>query len=444
MPFAVNTLWLTWLARSGIQWAGMNSDLRERLRRLGVRRGIAHLNPARPGPDARHEPRALAASASDAPATLEPIRTPFGHAYVRRVDYTLTHRHGERTLEAALRHPAERLSELAAQRAGAACDLGQALFLDTETTGLSGGAGTLAFLVGLGYFTGDRFVVEQFFLRDPAEEAAMLCEVDRRMHERQVIITFNGRAFDLPLLESRFILSRVPPPFADKAHLDLLLPARRVWRGALDSCSLGSLEFHLLGVRREQRDIPGSVIPFLYREYLAAGGGDPNEDMQRVMYHNLTDILSMVTLVSRLAEALAQPNNAGEHYAAARYYERLGDYAAAEQSYRAAVKTLEAEDRRLSQSPLSGLRASAARHLARLLKRRGDLEEALALWQRLAESDDVEGLIEVAKHYEWRACDLDRALSCAGRAQRVNSNPALSDAIERRIARLERKLRSRL
>jgi len=442
MCHAATAVGLIRLARSGIQWAGMNSDLRERLRRLGMHRGAAHLKPAQPESDDRHEACAPVVSTSDTEALLEAIRTPFGHAYVRRVDYVLTHRHGERMLGAALHHPGERLSGLAAQRAGAACDLHRALFLDTETTGLNGGVGTLAFLVGLGYFTSDRFVVEQFFLRDPAEEAAMLCEVDRRMHEREVIVTFNGRSFDVPLLESRFILSRVPSPFSDKSHLDLLLPARQVWRSILDSCSLGSLEFHLLGVRREQRDIPGSVIPFLYREYLAAGG-DLNEDMQRVMYHNLTDILSMVTLVSRLAEALMQPNDAGEHYAAARYYERLGDYVAAEQSYRAVVGMLEAGDWRLSQSPIFDLRASSARRLARLLKRRGNPEEALTLWQRLAESDDVEGLIEVAKHYEWRTCNLDRALTCARRARRVNSNPALRGAIERRIARLERKLQSK-
>ena len=423
--------------------ARMNSDLRERLRRLGVHKGTAHLKPSRPESDDRLEARAPAVFTCDAPATLEAIRTPFGHAYVRRVDYMLTHRHGERTLDAALRHPPECLSGLVSRRTGAACDLRRALFLDTETTGLNGGAGTLAFLIGLGYFANDRFVGEQFFLRDPAEEAAMLCEVDRRVHERQAIVTFNGQAFDVPLLESRFILSRVPPPFGDKSHLDLLLPARRVWRGILDSCSLGSLEFHLLGVRREQRDVPGSVIPFLYREYLAAGGGDPNEDMQRVMYHNLADILSMVTLVSRLAEALTRPNDVGEHYAAARYYERLGNYAAAERSYRAVVERPEAGDWRLSQSPISNLRASSARHLACLLKRRGNLEEALALWQRLAESDDVEGLIEVAKHYEWRTGDLDRALTCARRARRVNTNPALRDAIEHRVARLERKLQSK-
>ncbi|MCS6848374.1 MAG: ribonuclease H-like domain-containing protein [Anaerolineae bacterium] len=397
----------------------MNPDLRERLRRLGVHKGAAHLKPSRPAlqPDRTGTP---------ARAQLEPLRTPFGYAHVSRSAYALAHRHGDRTLDAALRYPPESLARLVAGRGVAEVDLRRALFLDTETTGLNGGAGTFAFLVGLGYFDDERFVVEQFFLRDPAEEAAMLCEVDRRVNDRQLIVTFNGQAFDVPLLESRFVLSRIASPFAGKHHLDLLLPARRVWRGSLDSCSLGSLEFHLLGVRREQRDVPGAVIPFLYREYLAAGGGNLNEDMQRVMYHNLNDVLSMVALVSRLADALTRPQDAAEHFNAARFYERVGDYDAAERSYRAAA---------------AGLPLSSLRHVARFMRRRGHLEEALAIWQRLAELDDVEGLIEVAKHYEWRACDLDRALDYARRALRVSASPTLRAAIAHRIARLERKVR---
>lgn len=415
----------------------MNPDLRERLRRLGVHKGATHLKPSRPVLQPDH-------GGASSHTRLEPLRTPFGYAYMSRSAYALTHRHGDRTLDAALRYPPESLARLVAGRGVAEVDLRQALFLDTETTGLNGGAGTFAFLVGLGYFDDERFVVEQFFLHDPAEEAAMLCEVNRRVYDRQHIVTFNGQAFDVPLLESRFILSHITPPFADKYHLDLLLPARRVWRSSLDSCSLGSLEFHLLGVRREQRDVPGAVIPFLYREYLAAGGGDLNEDMQRVMYHNLSDILSMVALVARLADALTQPRDAVEHFNAARFYERVGDYDAAERSYRVIVEELETGDCAVPnlQSLISTLPLASLHHVARFMRRRGHLEEALAIWQRLAESDDVEALIEVAKHYEWRMCDLDRALAYARRALQASTGSTLRAAIAHRIARLERKARS--
>ncbi|MCS7055337.1 MAG: ribonuclease H-like domain-containing protein [Thermoflexales bacterium] len=395
----------------------MNLDLRERLRRLGAHKNISPIKPSRPALQADHV-------GAVARAQLEPLRTPFGWAYVSRSAYVRTHRHGDRPLDAALCHLPKLLAKLALGSDVEEVDVGQALFLDTETTGLNGGAGTLAFLVGMGYFDGAQFVVEQFFLRDPAEESAMLYEVGRRIRDRRHVVTFNGQAFDVPLLESRFILSRIAPPFADKHHLDLLLPARRIWRGSLESCSLSSLEFHLLGVRRGQRDVPGAVIPFLYREYLATGGGDLNEDMQRVMYHNEADLLSMVTLVARLADAVTHPQDAIEHFNAARFYERIGDYDAAERSYRAAA---------------SDLPASALRHVARFMQRRGHSTDALAIWERLAESDDVEGLIEVAKYYEWRACDPKRALAFARRAMRATSSPTLRTAIAHRIARLERK-----
>ncbi|PJF48487.1 MAG: hypothetical protein D6709_00850 [Chloroflexi bacterium] len=419
-----------------VQWVGMDLDLRERLRRLGVRKHAAPLKPA------------LQSNRDVAPlrAQLELMSTPCGPAYVSRSAYPLAHRHGDRALDAVLRHSPELLARLIVGRTITEIDLRRAIFLDTETTGLNSGVGTLAFLVGLGYFEGERFVIEQFFLRDPIEEIAMLSAVSRRAHDRQPIITFNGRAFDVPLLESRFVLSRMASPFADKHHFDLLLSARRAWRGSLGSCGLGSLEFHLLGVRRGQRDIPGAVIPLLYREYLAAGGGEPNEDMQRVMYHNANDILSMVTLIACLADALTQPQDVAEHFNAARFYECAGDYDAAERSYLAAVGALQAgrwRDLRAlipsAQSSNSAPPRQSLRRAARFLKRRGHPEEALALWQRLAEAGDVEALIEVAKHYEWRMGDLDRALTYARRALGANSQPALHRAIARRIARLERK-----
>lgn len=445
-------------ARSGAQsynCSSMNPDLRERLRRLGVHKGAAHLKSS---PPAARKPARESARVPEhrpghiaPPASLEPVNTPFGQAYVRRASFDLAHRHGSHTLASALHAPPHLLASLMLHRAFAAAeaalDLHDAIFLDTETTGLTGGAGTLVFLVGLGWFEDDRFVIEQYFLRDPIEEVAMLSRVERCLGQRGGLVTFNGRSFDVPLLESRFILSRIAPPFGDKPHLDLLLPARRMWRSSLDSCSLGSLEFHLLGVRREQRDVPGAVIPFLYREYLAAGGGDLNEDMQRVMYHNLTDILSMVTLIPRLVNGLAHPDGMAEHFAVGRYYERLGAFEAAERTYRSALDRLTvddpATDPAADHQPSSIAHHSAAlRHLARCLKRQGKTQEALRYWQCLADAEDVEGLIELAKHYEWRVCDPRQACECARRAARACHDPIVREAIRHRLARLERKVQA--
>ncbi len=429
----------------------MNPDLRERLRRLGVHKGAAHLKPSPQAEYAQSAPRNAVPLKGDEAATLEPVRTALGVTYVRRARYTLSHVHGDRALSTALAYAPENLVQLMSRRECECFDLRSALFLDTETTGLAGGAGTLAFLVGIGYFNEDQFVIEQYFLREPAEEAAMLAEIDRQVNPRAHLVTFNGQSFDVPLLESRYILSRIAPSFQDKTHLDLLMPARRVWRGSLESCSLGSLEYHMLGVRREQRDVPGSVIPYLYREYLSAGGGDLNDDMQRVMYHNLHDILSMVTLVARLMDVLVQPASAEEHFAAARYRERQGDREAAKEGYRETLKRVdrgEIQDSKIvtesnnaiSQSPITNLQSLSLHRLAVCLKQECHYDEAAIYWRQLADLGDVEAMIEMAKHHEWRAVDLPAALDYAKRARDNNDDPALRPALEHRITRLNKKL----
>lgn len=422
----------------------MNADLRDRLRRLGVHKGTSHLKPS-PQAEYAQSSRHATPLKDEETAVLEPVRTALGVTHVRRARYTLAHVHGDRALDTALAYAPEHLVQLMSRRDCDCFDLRRALFLDTETTGLAGGAGTLAFLVGIGYFNEDQFVIEQFFLSDPAEEAAMLAELDRQVNRRDHLVTFNGQSFDVPLLESRYILSRIAPSFEDKTHLDLLLPARRVWRGSLESCSLGSLEYHMLGVRREQRDVPGSVIPYLYREYLSAGGGDLNDDMQRVMYHNLHDILSMVTLVSRLMDVLVQPASAEEHFAAARYRERQGDREAAKQGYREAIEQFRISDFGLanSQAKISDLQSLSLRGLAACLKQECQYEEAAVYWRQLADSGDVEAMVEMAKHHEWREVDLPAALDYAKRARDNNQDAALRPALEHRVTRLNKKVASK-
>jgi tetratricopeptide (TPR) repeat protein len=395
---------------------GTNAELRERLRRLGLFKSAAHAQPRL---------AITPAPARNVDAALEALDTPLGSAYRRRRDYPLAYCHGTRMLSAALGLSPEQLAGIVGRDMPA---LSQAVFLDLETTGLSSAAGTLAFLVGLGYVEGEQFVVEQFFLRDPAEEAAMLFAVEQRLRQHPIVVSFNGQAFDLPLLAARFTLARLDSPLSDRQHLDLLTLARRLWRTMLGSCSLSALEFHLLSFRRTERDVPSAVIPFLYREYLASGGV-LTEGMMRVMYHNMTDILSMVVLAGRLAEAVFQPGSAAEYYAAGRYHERLGNLSAAERCYRSALA-----------EQLSGpLRLALLRRLARLLKRRRASAEATELWQYLADQDDVEGLVELAKHHEWRTGDLGRALAYARRARMANTDPALCAALDHRIARLTRK-----
>ncbi len=431
----------------------MEATLRERLRRLGLQKGTAHLKPP-----------VTAAPVSPAVAPLHGDRPPhdaqftrpethnahqlwnveqptsFGTARIRRTVYHLDHQHGDRPLHHALHSP------LADQ------DFQRTLFLDTETTGLAGGAGTLAFLVGVGYFQemenapreNLHFVIDQFFLSDPSDEAAMLVCIDKLVNGHDSLVTFNGKTFDVPLLETRFTLARIAPSFGDKAHLDLLQYARRAWRGMLSSLSLGSLEFHLLGVRRDQQDIAGFLIPQLYRDYLQAGAAAQHEEMSRVMYHNLYDILSMVTLSARLYEVFERPTTPDEHLAVGRHHERNGDLDRAIAAYKLGIgekgeglrmKDEGGQSSILNPQPLT----STMHHLAQSLKRAGRRDEAASYWEMLADADDVEALIELAKHYEWHAVDHARALMAARRALKLARDPITRREFEKRVTRLTNK-----
>ena len=445
----------------------MSADIRERLRRLGVHKGVAHLKPSpakileverakleavessKLKVESEYVTDTLPLSTFDFP--LSTIDTPFGDATFSRATYAIDHTHGDRPIRQALQHPHELLGRLVG-RAVPAFDLSDALFIDTETTGLAGGAGTLAFMVGIGYFAmaDDRppttafgrrssvvggqssFVVDQFFLRDPAEEMAMLHQIDALLASRRHIVTFNGRSFDVPLLETRFTLSRMPPSFDEKLHLDLLMPARRAWRNMIGACNLGALEYHLLGVRRDQHDIAGFLIPELYREWLAHNTGELNQDMQRVMYHNLHDILSMVTLSARLCEAFAQPSHPSEYLAIGKEHEQRSAWDQAEQVYRSANAQLPKPDMNIS------------RRLAYTLKRQGKLDEAIPHWQALSDNNDVEAQIELSKHYEWRNVNYELALRFAQRALQHTQNPIEQQALTHRIERLENKQRRAL
>jgi uncharacterized protein len=416
----------------------MNADLRDRLRRLGVQKGTAHLKPRPPSaariaalngdiePVIEHVPHA----AGQVPlvATLEPERTPFGDAFARREVFAADHVHGNRALAASLAHAPEFVAQFAPRRVRS-FDLRNTLFLDTETTGLAGGAGTLAFMVGLGYFDdAGRFTIEQYFLKDPGREAAMLAAIDKRVAARDGLVTFNGKSFDIPLLETRYTLSRIAPSFEEKDHLDLLMPARRVWKASIGSCRLSALEAHLLGVERSQQDIAGFLIPQLYREYLNAGlsaQNTLNDEMSRVMYHNLHDILSMVTLISRLCDVLAHPRDARERLQAGVYYEGAGVPEQAERIY--------------AQSLGSEVQHNARNRLARLLKTQKRHGEATAHWQALADADSLDALIELAKHYEWRERDLPQALANALRARAICNDATTVAELDQRIARLQRK-----
>lgn len=202
------------------------------------------------------------------------------------------------------------------------------VFLDTETTGLSGGTGTYAFLIGLGICGADSLRVVQLFLAGPAWERAWLAAIERELPAGCGLVTYNGRAFDLPLLMTRYALARSVPSWKGASHIDLLMLARHFYKGRLESCSLSSIEKNVLGLRRSGEDVPGCEIPWMYSNFLRSSDAAP---LRGIFYHNTLDIVSLAVLQRHIAsmaqgdcECAADMVRAGDLWAAKGYIGRAG------------------------------------------------------------------------------------------------------------------------
>jgi uncharacterized protein YprB with RNaseH-like and TPR domain len=361
------------------------------------------------------------------------VSSPLGDYFLVERIYPKDHLHGGRPLARFADYAdAPGLFHLPAEALPA-----RMVFMDTETTGLAGGAGTFAFLVGTGSFGPEGFRIRQYFLPDPAGEAAMLEDALGEMETAAALVTFNGRTFDVPILQTRAALRlRRINALARTAHLDLLAHARRLWRRKLESCALGSLERELLGVVRSVEDVPSSLIPYLYREYLQSG--DPVR-MTGILYHNAIDILSMATLADEILQRYSLPPgeipDPLEALSLAFAFRQEGRAAESERTFRAALGG------RMPPAP----RADALRALGMLLKQRHASGEALAVWEEWSAlaPDDPAPSTELAKHYEWRNKDYPQALAWAEKAcdAAVSAGAApLRRATEHRIQRLRKKI----
>lgn len=418
----------------------VNPKLQAKLRRLGMVKGTRKLKPAPPvGSEHasvnRHQSAYQLAIATPQPLEkllpgLERVETAVSACYVLDKVYPLTHQHGANRLADLLTFSPDSIAAYVGDGRFRGLHFRDFVFLDTETTGLAG-AGTLAFMVGAGFFDGDVFITRQFFLRDHGDEPAMLALLDELLAEKAGIVSFNGRSFDLPLLDGRYLMNRLPGQVLDLPHLDLLHPARRLWRARLGSCALSSLEQTLLHVRRTHADVPGYAIPGMYHDYLRSGDG---RDMARVFYHNEIDLLSMVTLTTRLMELLHQPDTAHpvDVYSLGKWQAALGMTDLSEQQLKLAAQ---------GDLPLD-LYHKALYELGWLLKRNGRRAEAVLLWQQIAATtfDDVTAHIELAKYYEWHEPDLPKAIQWTQQALTLNTNPATHAELAHRLARLQRKI----
>ena len=362
----------------------------------------------------------------------------YGQVFCHEELYQREHRHGDKPL-----WPTEPITTLC-QWAGAEklsrTDLDDFIFLDTETSGLAGGTGTYAFEVGLGRFTDEGFKLAQFFMRHPGEEPALLAGLSAFMDGMKAVVTYNGKSFDIPLLNTRYTLMGMTSPFAEVGHFDLLPLARRLWRIRLESRTLSNVENQILGVHRGDEEVPGYLIPEMYFEYLRTQDARP---MAGIFYHNAIDILSLAGLFSHMAFLLHDPHSNkirhGEDIVAlARFFESMGDIPQAQTLYEKALK-----------SDLPGeLFWDTLERFSFLHKRKDDWSSAIDLWKKAADNHALYAFEELAKYFEHRAKDLETAREWTLKAIAILNEQHLPayeyhqwrEKLDHRLDRLDRRI----
>jgi uncharacterized protein len=402
------------------------ADLRARVARIN--QAYQSRPPAAP-PQNQEIPRATAVRYLEEWLSGEVIETQFGRHFETEKLYEAHRRHGSADIGALSELPHDLLDTLSGG-AISAVPPEQWAFLDTETTGLAGGTGTCAFLVGVGRITREGFRVRQFFMRDYAEEASQLDALARHLAPFRVLVTYNGRAFDQPLLETRYRLNRARPPFSGIEHLDLLYGARRLWKLRFESCRLVDLENQVLGFER-QGDLPGALIPYVYFEYLRTKVA---ARLLPVFQHNATDILTLACLTGIVPYAFKDPHNVplrhgSEMAGIARWLRQAGELDQARALFRRAIDSGLPDD----------LLFRTLWDVAQLDRKLGNDEAALAIWQDLAAARNplrVRALEELAKHHEHRSKDCAKALEFTRAARAFEDSPEL----QRREARLRKRL----
>jgi hypothetical protein len=351
--------------------------------------------------------------------------------------YALGACYGQIPISMGLQIPGHILSFLSRDAEFAGLDLSSAVFLDLETTGLAGGTGTLPFLA---YYRDDRFKVTQFFLSEMAEEDRLIRELAQFIRDMgfKSVVTYNGKAFDMPLVETRFAMHRTPCPLRGLPHLDFLFSARNLWKHKHDSCRLFNLAQQIVQAERSE-DIPGAEIPLRYFQYIRNGDFsliDP------ILYHNQEDLLSLLGVVVAGA-VLVERNRAGAErgeddamdlYGVAKLFERAGDTTTSA----ALLEKALAGGRGLTAEVSQNARKKLSHHF----KKNKDWEKALAFWQEMAAGDEVDCFRELSMYFEHTAKDHGEAIRVAteGLALSKGKSLAAEKDFEKRIARIKGKM----
>ena len=261
------------------------------------------------------------------------------------------------------------------------------IFIDTETTGLAGGTGTFAFMIGVGFVRENSFITKQYFMSDFGDEPAMLHDLEKELDNFEVMVSFNGKSFDIPLIKNRFTMQNFEDPIGDKLHIDLLHLSRRLWKNELESCSLGSLEYFILRFDRDlSSDILGSEIPDTYYNYLDTGD---SSEIKNIFYHNEMDVLSMDILLNLLTDMFSlrfpSPQIKFSDYAVGKIYADNHELDIAKKYYEFFRQT--ATERLLFE-------------LSYLYKKTGEIDKAKSIWEIEAGNNKIYALIELAMQAE--------------------------------------------
>lgn len=385
---------------------GLPESLSDKLRSLGVQTGAQNITPA---------PK-TSTGIEDVVDGIY-LQTRFGDIFRAEVANGLNYTHGNVPFLTAPVSP--RLIKWAVgQDDPAGIDLSSTLFLDTETTGLAGGTGTLPFMIGAGRFTPDGFVTSQLFTRNPAEERAQLDELDRMLAGITSIVTYNGKSFDIPILKTRYVMNAMPSPFADLVHFDLLPLSRRLWRRRLENRSLKDIETEVLGFSRSQLEVPGWKVPVIYFNYLRTG--DPSQ-LAGVFYHNAIDIQSLAALFLYMNDMAEHPHEASalpslDVFSMAVQLEATGEI----------EKAIVIYEQLLEVELPEGYSAELQLRYSRILKQNGEYERAASVLHSGGELNNLHVLIQLAKVLEHHQRDYVSALAWTDKALELLASPALN------------------
>ncbi len=342
------------------------------------------------------------------------------------------YRHGQVKLDETLNATILPHSSFTALERDGDIDVRQIVYFDTETTGL-GGVGIVPFLIGCGSVVEGGFEVRQYLIPDYSDEAAMLEVLQTEFGPDKSVVTYNGAAFDIPVVRDRLIVNRVGREIVYREHIDLLHSARRLFKRRLKECNLTHVERRLFEFHRED-DIPGYLVPSVYFEWLSS---EKLDTMAGVLTHNRNDIISLHFLLSHVANAFATEgaalNQTDDLYSLSRVYRR--------RNKNPQVLNL---CKRISDESTGEVSPEMQLFHAAALKRTGEWGEAVAIWKALSEIDSREGYrasVELAVYYEHRERDISSALTYVSRAEKsCPFGPSERERLAVRRARLLSKI----